>query len=150
MQKMTKKAKATLAVATAGMLSVGGAAAFAYWTTTGTGGGNAAASAGGGTVTIHANFDQGIAPGTSKDVTYTADNGNASSTVVGTLTPTVTTSNAQCLPAWFTATANTANVRVAANASGTQVGTGTLTFADTVDNQDACKGATITITVASN
>ena len=150
MNKMTKKAKAAIAVATAGMLSVGGAAAFAYWSTTGTGGGTATASSGGGTVSLHATFDQGIVPGTSEPVTYTADNANASSTMVGNLTPTVTTSSDQCLPAWFTATASSGSVLVDGKSTGTQVGTGTLAFADSPANQDACKGATITITVTSN
>ncbi|MGN6404413.1 hypothetical protein, partial [Sinomonas sp.] len=99
MNKMTKKTKAVLAVASAGMLSVGGAAAFAYWTTTGTGTGSATASAGGGTVTLHSSFAAGLAPGQSATVTYTADNSNPSSTVVGALAATVTTSDtAHCLP----------------------------------------------------
>lgn len=150
MNTLTKKTKAAIAVATAGMLSVGGAAAFAYWSTTGSGTGGATASAGNGVVTLHANFTPGIAPGTSEQVTYTADNANASSTVVGALTASVSTSNPQCDASWFTVTADTANVRVGANTQGTQVGAGTLAFLDTADNQDACKTATITITVTSN
>lgn len=149
MNTMTKKTKAALAVATAGMLSVGGAAAFAYWTTTGTGSGAAAASAGGGTVTLVATFDAGIAPGTTKDVTYTATNANASSTTVGALTASVQTSNPQCDPMWFDVTAITSNTNVAANTSA-QVGTGVLTFHDSATvNQDACKTATITVNVSS-
>jgi hypothetical protein len=150
MNTMTKKTKAVLAVASAGMLSVGGAAAFAYWTTTGTGTGSAAASAGGGTVTVHASFNAGLAPGQSSPVTYTADNGNDSNTVVNGLAATVSTNVPECLPAWFTVSANASGATVAAHAQGTQVGTGTLTFNDSTANQDACKGATITVNVTSN
>jgi hypothetical protein len=149
MNTMTKKTKAALAVATAGMLSVGGAAAFAYWTTTGTGTGSAAASTGGGTVTLHSSFAEGLAPGQSEPVVYTADNSNPSSTTVGALTATVQTSNSQCDPTWFDATAITSNTNVAANSSA-QVGAGVLTFHDsTTVNQDACKSATIIVNVTS-
>jgi hypothetical protein len=147
---MTKKTKAALAVATAGMLSVGGAAAFAYWTTTGTGTGSAAASAGGGTVTLHSSFADGLAPGQSESVTYTADNSSDTSTVVGALTASVATSDAGCLPDWFTVTANSDNATVGAHTtSSVKVGSGTLKFNDSAANQDLCKGATITVNVTS-
>lgn len=150
MNTMTKKTKAVLAVASAGMLSVGGAAAFAYWTTTGTGTGSATASAGGGTVTLHSSFAQGLAPGQSTAVTYTADNSSDTSTVVGALQATVATSDASCLPEWFTVTANTDNAAVAAHTtSSVKVGSGTLAFNDSTANQDACKSATITVNVSS-
>ena len=150
MNTLTKKTKAALAVATAGMLSVGGAAAFAYWTTTGSGSGAASASAGNGLVTLHATFNAGLTPGQSTSVAYTADNANDSSTVVGTLTPSVSTSDANCLPTWFTVTAKSASATVPGKSSGTSVGSGTLTFNDSAANQDACKSATITVNVTSN
>jgi hypothetical protein len=99
-------------------------------------------------VSLHSSFAAGLAPGQSTAVTYTADNANDSSTVVGALTANVTTSDANCLPSWFTVTAVTSNTNVAAHKSA-QVGTGTLTFLDDAANQDACKSATITVSVAS-
>jgi hypothetical protein len=147
---MTKKTKAVLALASAGMLSVGGAAAFAYWTTTGAGTGSAAASAGGGTVTLHSSFAAGLAPGQSAAVTYTADNSSDTSTVVGALSASVATSVPQCDPGWFSVTAVTGNATVGSHTTGTTVGTGTLKFNDSALNQDACKGATITVNVTSN
>lgn len=149
MNKLSLKSKTAVAIATAGMLTVGGAA-FAYWTTTGSGGGSASASSGGGTVALHASFAAGLAPGQSTSVAYTADNSSDTSTVVGALSATVSTSDAQCLPAWFTVTANTSNSPVAAHSTATSVGSGTLTFNDSAADQDACKGATITVTVTSN
>jgi hypothetical protein len=151
MRKMTKKNKVLAAAGALALVAGGGSAAYAYWTTVGTGSGNATNSAGGGTVTLHANFSQGLAPGSSKVVTYTADNASTTtSTKVGTLTASVTTDQTGCLPAWFDVTANTSNTTVAKGDVGTVVGAGTLTFNDdSAVNQDACKGAVVTITVGS-
>lgn len=150
MRTMTKKNKVLAAAGALALVAGGGGAAYAYWTTTGSGNGTAANSAGGGTITLHATFDAGLAPGNSVPVAYTADNGTTSSTKVGALSASVTTSDAGCLPAWFDVTAETSNTTVAANTTGTSVGAGTLTFNDsaTVD-QGACKGAVVTITVGS-
>ncbi|UOD81119.1 hypothetical protein [Paenarthrobacter ureafaciens] len=149
MRKLSKKSRITAAVAGVALVAVGGGAAYAYWTTTGAGNGEATNSAGGGTVTLHATFDGGLAPGNSVPVAYTADNATTSSTVVGALTPSVTTDKAGCLPEWFVVTADTGNVRVLAKTTGTSVGAGTLTFNDSEDNQDACKGAVVTVSVTS-
>jgi hypothetical protein len=151
MRKMTKKNKVLAAAGALALVAGGGSAAYAYWTTTGTGSGQATNSAGGGTVTLHAIFTGGLAPGTSKAVTYTADNASTTtSTKVGALTASVTTDLAGCLPEWFDVTANTSNTTVAKGDVGTVVGSGTLTFNDSATvNQDACKGAVVTITAGS-
>ncbi|MCZ2404717.1 hypothetical protein IV498_16420 [Paenarthrobacter sp. Z7-10] len=150
MRKMSKKNKIITAAATVALVAGGGGAAFAYWTTTGSGTGTAANSSGGGTVTLHSTFAAGLTPGGSVDVAYSADNATTSSTVVGVLTATVTTSDAACLPAWFHVTAVTTNSTVAPSTTGTAVGAGRLSLDDLGVNQDACKGATVTVTVASN
>lgn len=149
MRKLSIKSKVAVVVATAGLVGIGGGA-FAYWTTTGSGSGNAAASAGGQVVTLHAAFNAGLTPGQSTAVAYTADNANDTSTVVGALSASVSTSVPQCDPTWFNVTAVTSNSTVAAHASGVSVGSGTLTFKDSALNQDACKGAVITVSVTSN
>jgi hypothetical protein len=83
-------------------------------------------------------------------VSYTADNSTTSGTVVGALSANVTTNVAGCLPAWFEVTAVTSNSPVAANSTGTSVGSGTLKFNDsTTVNQDACKAAIVTVNVGS-
>ena len=149
MRKLTNKSKVIAVAASVALVAVGGGTAYAYWTTTGTGAGTAANSTGGGTVTLHASFDAGLAPGNSVPVAYTADNSTNTGTVVGALTASVTTSVPECLPAWFTVSAGTSNSPVAANSTGTAVGAGTLTFLNDDANQDACKSAVVTVTVGS-
>lgn len=149
MRKMTKKSKVLAAAGALALVAGGGGAAVAYWTTTGSGDGTATNSDGGGTVTLHANFADELSPGNSVDVQYTADNSSNTGTKVGALSANVTTSVGACLPAWFNVSALTDNALVAANTVGTQVGTGVLEFLNSDDNQDACKGAVVTITVGS-
>ena len=154
---MRKFSKATVAIGTAGILVASAGAAYAYWTTTGSGSGSAAASSGAGTVTLHASFPTAaLAPGAAnaQAVAYTADNANTYSTKVGALTVTSVTVDSThatngCLAADFSATAVTSNTTVAASSTGTSVGSGTITMADTAADQSACKGATITINVTS-
>ena len=149
MRKLTKKSKVIAVAASVALVAVGGGTAYAYWTTTGAGTGTAANSTGGGTVTLHASFAAGLAPGNSVPVTYTADNSTNTGTVVGALTASVTTSVPACLPEWFTVSADTSNSPVAANSTGIQVGSGTLAFLNDPANQDACKSAVVTVTVGS-
>ncbi|MHC6230006.1 hypothetical protein ACX5I6_09935 [Arthrobacter sp. MMS24-T111] len=147
---MTKKNKIAAVAMSAALVAVGGGAAYAYWSTNGSGTGNAAASSGTKDVVLHTSFAADIAPGETRAVTYTADNPNTSSTVVGSLTPSVVTSDpTNCLASWFTVDASNTPTTVLANTTGTTVGTGTLTFKDTATNQDACKSATITVNVSS-
>ncbi|WP_285319306.1 hypothetical protein [Pseudarthrobacter sp. lyk4-40-TYG-27] len=151
MRPMTKKNKIAAAAASIALVAVGGGAAYAYWSTTGGGNGSAVASSGTSPVTINVTVAPGVAPGTPKNITYTAANPNASNTQVTLATPVVTTDVEGCLPAWFTATAPTGATNVPAGATATALGTGTLTLTDSATvNQDACKGATITVTVGSN
>ena len=152
MRPMTKKNKIAAVAASAALVAVSGGAAYAYWSTTGTGSGSAAAGTGSQDVTINVTVEAGAVPGgPAKTITYTADNPNAGSTPVTLNDPVVTTSNTGCLPAWFTATAPTGTTTVAGGATGTALGAGTLTLADAAGvNQDACKGATITVSVASH
>ncbi|QHK20426.1 hypothetical protein GU243_12560 [Pseudarthrobacter psychrotolerans] len=151
MRKMTKKNKVLAAAGALALVAGGGGAAYAYWTTTGSGLGSATNSVGEGTVTLHATFDGGLAPGDVRTVAYTADNADLNtSTKVGVLTATVTTDKAGCLAAWFPVTADTSNTTVAKKSTGTSVGSGTLTFTDlSGTDQSACKGAVVKITVGS-
>ncbi|MFF1881364.1 hypothetical protein ACFVVC_07875 [Pseudarthrobacter sp. NPDC058196] len=161
MRPMTKKNKIAAVALSAALVAVGGGAAYAYWSTTGSGGGSAAAAATTSNVTITASFAPGITPSgnggaaTAKTITYTAANPNTSSTPVTLINPVVTTSVAQgvagvCDASWFKATVPAGPTTVAAGATADSLGTGQLTFTDdpTVD-QNACKGATITVSVDS-
>lgn len=150
MRSMTKKNKIAAVAASAALVAVSGGAAYAYWSTTGSGSGSAAAQAGTDAVSISVTVEPGVAPGTPKTITYTAANPNASDTQVTLGNPVVTTSADGCLPAWFSATAPSGATNVPANSTAS-LGTGTLTLNDSATvNQDACKNATITVTVGSN
>lgn len=152
---MPKFNKKIAAVAVAAAVVVAGAGtAFAYWTTTGSGTGSATNASSNGTIVLHASFDNGLTPGASEPVSYTADNAGTSSLYVGTITPTVSIDSAHatagCLVGDFTIAPTASNTTVPANTSGMSVGSGTLSFADTSVNQDGCQGAVITLTLASN
>lgn len=149
MRPMTKKNKIAAVAASAALVAVGGSAAYAYWSTTGSGSGQAKAATTTNAVVIHVAFDDNITPGSSKTISYTADNPNSGSTPV-TLTGAVVTASGSCDASWFAASVPTGTKTLAGNATNVDMGTGTLTFSDSTLNQDACKGATITVTASSN
>jgi hypothetical protein len=135
------------------IVALSGTAAFAYWTTSGSGTGSATTASSNGTIGLHASFANGLTPGAAAPVTLTADNTGTSSLYVAKVhlaSVTVDAAHAACTVADYTMPDVTSNTTVAAGASGTALGTGTLTFADTTANQDACKGAIITLNVTSN
>ncbi|HEU5270427.1 MAG TPA: hypothetical protein VFU36_10940 [Jatrophihabitans sp.] len=152
MPKFNKKIAAVAAAAA--VLVAGAGTAFAYWTTTGAGTGSATNGSANGSIVLHATFADGLTPGGSEPVSYTADNAGSSSLYVGTITPTVSIDSAHatagCLVADFTIAPTTSNTTVPANTSGMAVGSGTLSFTDTSVSQDGCKGAVITLSLASN
>jgi len=150
MRKMTKKSKIAAVAASAALLAAGGGAAYAYWTTTGSGGGTAVASPGttSATIQISAAFGGGLTPGASEDILYSATNPNTSSSTV-TLDNAVVTANNGCDASWFHASVPTTTTPIGAGAT-VGLGKGTLLFDDTAGNQDACKNATITVTVTSH
>jgi len=140
---------AIAAVSTVAAVSVA-SAAFAYWTTTGSGSGNAAAAQANGTLALHASFAPGLAPGQSEAVSYSADNSSATDLQVGTVHAVVSTSNNQCDPAWFSI-ADVVEGQVIGNGQTGVALThgGTLYFNNNAANQDACKGATVTLTLSA-
>ena len=152
MRKLNKKV--AVGVAAAAIVAVGAGTAYAYWTTTGSGSGSATNGSSNGTITLSATFANGLTPGASEPVTYKASNPGSSSLFVGTITPTVSIDAAHvtagCLAGDFTIAPTVSNTQVLAGATNVTVGTGTLAFADTAANQDGCKGATVTLTLASN
>lgn len=139
------------AIATVGVLIVAGGA-YAFWTAGGTGSATSTAS-GGGTITINGTIPTGIAPGLSRTVTFQATNTTTSAIMVQTVSLTSVTVDAGhsgCLVADFTMPSVVENESVAAGASAVSLtNTGTLTMANTAVNQDACKGATLTLALAS-
>lgn len=146
----TKFSRKTVAALTAAFLIIGGGA-YAYWTTTSQGTGSAPNAASNGSLVLTAAIPSGLTPGASVPVTYTATNGGTSSLRVGTISHVVSTSDPLCLPGDFTIPNVASNTTVPAGATNLPIaGTGTLTFADTAINQDACKSATVTLTLTAN
>jgi hypothetical protein len=142
-----------LAVATGLVLALAlSGIAFAYWTTTGSGTGSGPAASSNGTITLHASFPTaGLYPGGSVPVTYKADNGGATDLQVGTVSAVVSTSDpTNCLASWFSVANAVENQVILHNTTGTALTNGSsLVFANDAADQDACKGATITLTLSS-
>jgi hypothetical protein len=150
-QNIKNNRKTKIVAATAALLLVGGAA-FAYWTTQSQGSGSATNAPSNGTLVLKAHFAGGLAPGATRTVTYTATNsGGSSSLQVGTISHIVTTDKVGCTAADFTIGPVFSNTTVLADVIDAELsGTGTLRFVDSTENQDACKGATVTLALSAN
>ena len=136
----------------AAVAAVGG---YSYWTTTGAGSTTPATNASSnGTLVLHGSFANGLTPGASKSITFTADNTNTTSLLVGTIHSVVgidaTHVTAGCLASDFTVADVAENQVIAASTSGVILSVaGSIAFADTASDQDGCKGAIVTLTLTS-
>ena len=154
--KNVSRKAAAIAVATALTVFGGAGAAIAYWTTTGSGTGSTTVSSANGTVVLHGTIGSGVlAPGTSRSVTFTADNAGASDLRVRTIkldSINVDSAHSSCVVTDFSMADVASDTTVVHGSSGQAVaGTGTLAFAnDLVNSQDGCKGATLTLNLSSN
>ncbi|MBC7442146.1 MAG: hypothetical protein H7311_06450 [Ramlibacter sp.] len=156
---ITKKARIHgIALVATAMLLVGGGGAFAYWSTTGNGTGSATNGSNTGSLTLAATIANDLTPGASVPVTYSAKNAGTSSLKVATITQTGSTNATGCVFADNftiapTVTSNTRVLGTPANQTAVAMpitGTSTLTFLDTEADQNACKGAIVTLTLTSN
>jgi hypothetical protein len=133
-----------------GIISVSGLAAYAYWTATGSGTGTATASTGA-TVTLTATVASGLAPGIGPTVTIKATPSTTQAIRIGTVRLTNVTVDAGhstgCDKNWFTMADVAADEAIPAGGGQyTLIATGTLQMSDLpATNQDACKGATLTL-----
>lgn len=148
------KRKRTLAVA--GVITVLALAgiAVAYWSTSGSGSGSGAVAASNGTLALHGTITSQLTPGGKSAVTYTADNANSSSLSVGTVHAVVSIdeehAKAGCLASDFTISDTAENQVIPATTSGVALAhDGSIAMADSAANQDACKGATISLALSS-
>ena len=156
MARITKK-RALAALATVGVLALA-AGAYAYFTSTGSG--TATATVGtSSAVTIKATVAGTLYPGASQTVTFTIDNPSSGQQRVGTISLTKIQPDAGHSTCSTTITGEKPDFTMAAVAVNKTYGpgnaqavtpTGTLTMNDTGVNQDACQGATLTLTLASN
>jgi hypothetical protein len=129
-----------------------GVAAFAYWTGSGsgTGSGDVGTSS---SVTLTGTVAPGSAPGTSEAVSFTAANPSDSPVRVSTVhlvSVAADGAHAACETDDFSMADVTENHQVPAEATAEALpNNGSLVFANTAVSQDACKGATLTLTLSS-
>jgi hypothetical protein len=147
---MSRKKVAVITVI--GVLAVA-SAAFAYWT--GTGGGSGQATVGtAGVVTVTATVPTGISPGNSEPVSFTAANATNSGiyvTGVHLVSVTADGGHSACVTADFSMANVAEGQEIAAGATAAPLVTpGSLVYADTVVNQNACQGAVLTLALTSS
>jgi hypothetical protein len=130
-----------------------GGLAFAYWTGSGTGSGTSSAGASG-SVVLTGTAPAGIAPGTSEPVSFTAANAGAAAvhvTSVHMVSLAADAGHSACVTADFSMADTTQNHQVPAGATTEALPVaGSLVYANTGISQDACKGATLTLTLTSS
>jgi hypothetical protein len=126
--------------------------AYAFWTGTGSGTGSGDVGTGG-NVTLSATVTDGIAPGNSVPVSFAASNATDSPVRVGTVhlvSVAVDAAHSGCNTADFSMADVVQNHEVPAQATNESLpNDGSLAMANTAVNQDACKGATLTLTLSS-
>lgn len=127
--------------------------AFAYWTGSGSGEGTGTVGTSA-TVTLTGTIAPGLAPGTASAVTFTAANDDSSPvqvTEVQLQSIAVDGPHAGCDTGDMTMADVTENHAVPANATAEALPVdGSLVYANTGVNQDACQGATVTLTLTSS
>jgi hypothetical protein len=141
-----------VALVTVALVAIAGLA-YAYWTGTGSGTGTGTAGTSG-TATLTGTIAAGAAPGTSTAVTFTAANSASSAIRVTTVhleSVSVDAAHSACATADFTMADVTESHQVPAGATAEPLpANGSLAYASTAVNQDACKGATLTLTLSSS
>jgi hypothetical protein len=146
------KKRVVAAFAVVAVLAVSGLA-LAYWTQPG-GGAVSGAVAVPGAVTLSGSVSAGIGPGASEPVTIMGSNQGTTDVQIQTvhlvsIAPDV--GHSTCVTADFTLPDVVENTAVPAGASNLALATpGLLSYANTALNQDACIGATLTITLSHN
>jgi hypothetical protein len=141
-----------IAVGAIALVAVAGLA-YGYWTGTGSGTGTGTAGTSG-TATITGTIASGVAPGENRAVSFTAANASNSPIQVSTVhvvSIAADSGHASCATADFTMADVTENHQVPAGATVDALpNDGSLVYANTAVNQDACKGATLTLTLSSS
>jgi hypothetical protein len=146
-----KNARFKLAVGVVTAVVVTGAA-VAYWTGAGSGSGSGTVNSGG-TIPLTGTVAAGLAPGLNKAVSLTASNATTSAIKVGTVhleSVAVDAAHTSCNVSDFSMADVVEDQSIAAGASNAALtNSGSLVFANTAVNQDACKSATLTLTLSS-
>ena len=153
---MRLRTKLIALAATAG-IALSATAAYAYWTTSGSGSGSAAAATANGSLSLKATFNPGLYPGmTAEDVVFSAKNTGSTAVGVGTISVdsvSIDPDHSGCDPDWFdfTSPASPFDVSIAADTNWHALDAtnkGSIRMLNDAGNQDACKGATVTLNLS--
>jgi hypothetical protein len=152
-RKLIKNKRALTVLGVIAVLAVAGIA-VAFWTASGSGSGTGTVASSNGSLVLHGSIAPGLTPGGEEAVSFTADNTNSSSLQVGTVKAVVSIdeehAEAGCEASDFSVADTAENQTIPANTSGVALANdGSITMADTEANQDACKGATISLELSS-
>jgi hypothetical protein len=152
-RKALKKKRNVAALSVVAVLALAGMA-FAFWTTTGSGSGSGSVATSSGALTLHGTITEELTPGGSSAVTFTADNATKNSEAVGTIHAVVsideTHTNAGCKASDFTIADKAENQVIGAETSGVALAhNGSISMTNSGENQDACKGAAISLALSS-
>lgn len=162
MKRFTKKKKLAVVVLTGAMLVAGGGLAFAYFTSTGTGTGSGVVGTAGNNISVNGTETTALFPGgTGGTVNFTAANTASNPEQLSTIhlvsvaaDPTHVTAGCNTTLGAFTmadVNVSVAHGAIAAGATAQVVPeTGTLFMTETGTNQNACEGATLTLTFTTS
>jgi hypothetical protein len=148
---LTKKRFAVLGAVA--VLAVAGVA-VAFWTASGSGSGSGTVASSNGSLVLHGSIASGLTPGGSEAVSFTADNTNSSSLQVGTVHAVVSIdaehAEAGCKASDFSIADTVENQTIPAKTSSVALANdGSISMTDSEANQDACKGAEISLELTS-
>jgi hypothetical protein len=151
-RKMINRKRAVVLAAVAVVALAG--IAVAFWTTTGSGSGSGSVASSNGTLVLHGTITSQLTPGGSSPVTFTADNSNSSSLQVGTVHAVVSIdkehAEAGCKASDFSIADTEENQTIPAKGSEVALSNdGSISMTDSAENQDACKGASISLALTS-
>jgi ABC-type glycerol-3-phosphate transport system substrate-binding protein len=149
MFKKSKK-RSVVVLALVGVLALAGVAAYAYWSNNGSGTASGQTAAGNQDLTVLTTSSlDGLYPGASIPVTgkFGNPNGNPVKVTNISVTPSVDSAHATagCLVSDYSAAVHVTDPDVPASSQGGGFA-GTLSMANTALDQNACKGATVTLT----
>lgn len=154
---MRKSRKSIVITGTVAGVLVGGAA-FAYWSSTGTGTGSGSTTTGASNLTITGDVTPALYPGqAAQNFTAKVLNNADNTAYVAGLTAFVTTDKTGCDGSNYSINGSPADSAVALTWTAGDLASGanrtsanTIQFVNKTTNQDACKGAVLTLNYASS
>jgi hypothetical protein len=152
-RKLIKNKRALTVLGVIAVLAVAGVA-VAFWTASGSGSGSGSVATSNGSLVLHGTITEALTPGGSSPISYSADNSSSSSLQVGTVHAVVSIDAEHagngCKAEDFSVADVIENQTIPAKSSGTSLSNGgTIEMVNSAENQDACKGASISLELSS-